>query len=219
MKTSTLKSTFLFFTFLLLCSFQDSFLIKRISDKDFRYEFFTTNKKKKPDIKKEYFWFKGGMIHHAQYGSAGELLDGKFSKFYHSNQLAEQGTFRKGLRIKEWKFWHPNGKISSIQHWASGVKHGVWLSFDSEGKMIESGFYKNNLKSKTWINYERKDTLVYKKGEIVTSKIKKEIPQKTESKESKRKTKTIEKSSDTTKPSFFKRLFSKKNKTHDAQGT
>ncbi|APT22139.1 hypothetical protein B0A78_08435 [Flavobacterium columnare NBRC 100251 = ATCC 23463] len=204
MKKSTFKFTSLLFISFILYSFQDPFLVKRVSDKDFRYEFFTTNKKKKPKINKDYFWFKGGLIHNSQYGIGGELLDGKFSKFYHSNQLAEQGTFKKGLKTKEWKSWHPNGKIAFIYHWSSGLKHGEYFSFDTEGKMIERGFYKNDLKSKIWIHFERKDTLIYKEGKIV-------VPKKPKN--------TIQKTSDTyTKTSFFKRLFRKKNKTHDAQG-
>lgn len=208
--------------FLLVSFGQDPYLIKRISDKNFRYEFYTSAKVVKSKKDKEYFWFKGGMIHAAQSGIAGELLHDKFVKFYHSNQLAEQGQFKFGLKNGQWKSWYENGNLSSVSQWKAGFKNGEFVVFGNDGAIVEKGNYKNNLKTGKWINYEKKDTLLYSKGQILTPKVK---PQKIKAVKEK---KTV-KPKETIKPkepvkkaeqkeSFFKRLFRKKNdqkKTND----
>ena len=96
-----LKLYFLATTFyFLLVSFDNPYSIKRITDKDFRYEFYTFNKKLNPESNKFYYCFKGGLIHCTESGVSGELLNGNFIKMFHNNQLAEQGSFKYGLKIE-----------------------------------------------------------------------------------------------------------------------
>lgn len=191
---------------LILFSFStDPYSIKRISDANFRYEFYTTKKSLKPKEYKIYYWFKGGLIHSAQSGIAGELLHDKFIKFYHSNQLAEQGKFKNGLKVGLWKSWFENGKIASIQNFKTGLLHGKYLLFNPEGEVIEQGKYTKGLKTGKWINLERKDTLIYRQGKIF---IKKTKPAKNKT------TKPTKNKEDKKSISFFKRIFAKKkNKT------
>ncbi|POR30746.1 hypothetical protein BWK58_00135 [Flavobacterium columnare] len=178
------------------------FNIKRISDKDFRYEFYTLKKEITPKLNKDYVWFKGGTIHTAQSGIAGELLQGEYKKFYHSNQLAEQGTFKKGLRVGTWKTWYENGKLATVSKWSKGLKRGKSIYYNTEGNVIEIGTFKKNVKNGIWINYEKKDTLKYKNGEVVITQEKKSKREKNN------------KDTDVSKKvSFFKRLFSKFAKT------
>lgn len=170
MKTFILPFLFsVIFTFLLM-SFGDPYTIKRISDKDFRYEFYTIDKKIKPNKKYVYSWFKGGLIHEAQGGIAGDLLNDKFTKMYHNNQLAEQGQFRNGLRVGEWKTWYRNGILASIQIWNSGFRSGKFLKYDLNGNLIESGHYMTDLKTGKWINIENRDTINYRRGIVVIEK-------------------------------------------------
>jgi hypothetical protein len=154
------------FAFALL-SFTDPYTVKRISDKDYRYEFYTTDKKTKPHKSQMYFWFKGGLIHETQGGIAGDLLNDKFIKMYHSNQLAEQGKFKNGLRIGVWKTWHQNGVLATDQNWDNGLRSGIYCSYDSTGNLIEKGRFIANYKTGKWINIEKLDTITYKKGKIV----------------------------------------------------
>lgn len=181
---------------LLLLSFTGISLKKRISDADYRYEFYTTDKvvSAKPD--REYYWFKGGAIHNSEYGMAGELLQDEYLKFYHSNQLAEAGKYDNGLKEGYWKTWFKNGTLQSKTYWSDGQKDGGYLSYDQTGFLTEEGKYKNNKKHGRWINYISKDTLKYADGKIIEKKIK------------------VKKVKDTlnTKPGFFKRLFTKKDK-------
>lgn len=178
---------------LFLQSFSDPYTMKRISDKEFRYEFYTTDKKVKAKDNKIYYWFKGGLIHNAQAGFVGELLDDKFVKTYNSNQIAEQGTFRKGLKIGLWKTWYNNGIVATTQKWCNGLRSGAFYSYDEKGLLIEKGKFRKNEKHGVWIDYIKKDTIVYKKGVVFIKKIKEE------------------KDNHNDKPNFFKRLFRKKS--------
>lgn len=154
----------------LLVSFSDPYTIKRISDVNFRYEFYTTENKVNPKKSKTYYWFKGGLIHYSQAGITGDLLNDKFIKMYHSNQLAEQGEFKEGLKEGLWKTWHPNGKIQTIQYWDNGLKSGNYYCYDDKGDMIVKGNYRHDVINGKWIDYVKKDTIVYSRGVVVVKK-------------------------------------------------
>ncbi len=210
LKTKILLTIFIVsFTFFIQ-SFSDISNFKRISDKEFRYEFYTTFKKVKPDANKIYYWFKGGLIHNAQAGFSGELLNESFVKTYHSNQLAEQGNFKNGLKVGLWKIWYPNGVVESTQKWKKGLRSGDFCIYDEKGILIEKGSFKKNLKNGVWINFLKKDTIIYKNGSVELKKIK---PLKAE------KDKTIVNPQNTdNKPGFFKRLFSKEKSKQNLNG-
>lgn|GEM_PF-1005594 len=177
MKTLTIPRYILLIFSFALVSFGDPYTIKRISDKNFRYEFYTTDKKINPKTSKTYFWFKGGLIHEAQGGVAGELLNDKFVKMYHSNQLAEQGQFKNGLRVGEWKTWHQNGVLATTLHYSNGLRSGKYFRYDESGKLVESGKFSSNLKNGKWKDTESEEIITYKNGVIVK---KKEIISKSE---------------------------------------
>jgi hypothetical protein len=170
LKTKTIFLFLYFFTISTTYSFSDPYTIKRISDKDFRYEFYTTVKKIKPKTHKTYFWFKGGLIHEAQGGIAGDLLNDKFTKMYHSNQLAEQGQFKDGLRVGLWKTWYSNGVLASILNYKKGLRCGKYFRYNENGILVENGKFSSNLKTGKWTNNENKEITTYRKGVIVKQK-------------------------------------------------
>jgi hypothetical protein len=203
---------------LFLLSFSDPYTIKRISDANFRYEFYTTQKKIKPKTNRIYYWFKGGLIHNAESGIAGELLHDKFIKMYHNNQLAEEGRFRKGLKTGLWKTWYQSGVLESNQKWSNGLRSGRYNHYDEKGNLTETGLYASNRKEGTWIDFIKKDTVAYKKGIIYVKKVKPVDEEKeakklktNQEKNKKESHKTVDCKS--TKESFFQRLFKKKKKT------
>lgn len=227
-----------------LMSFSDPYTIKRISDLNFRYEFYTTDKKIKPKDNKIYYWFKGGIIHNAQGGTAGALLNDIFVKMYHSNQLAEKGQFKDGLKDGLWKTWHPNGMVETTQYWSNGLKSGLYSRYDTNGIALEKGKYKEDIKHGQWIDCTKKDTLVYKKGIVYIEKPKLSKAEKEKLKADKKKAddnkkalRKSEKAQKTTtktttkvkatkktpanqpkKESFFKRLFGKKQPKQNQNG-
>lgn len=178
---------------LLLLSFTDPLLVKRISDADYRYEFSTTDKEINPKKDKVYFWFKGGAIHYAQGGIAGQLLHGKYTKTFHNNHLAEQGEFENGLKKGTWKMWYPNGLIQSTQYWNSGIRAGSYYQYGETGDIVVKGSFKNNKKHGKWIDFIKKDTVVYKKGTIYVEKPKLSKEEKLKVKEEKAKLREEEK--------------------------
>lgn len=248
MKTNTLFRFFCLSLALIFFSFTDPYLIKRISDTNFRYEFYTTDKKVSPKSDKNYYWFKGGAIHNAQGGAAGQLLHDGFTKMYHSNQLAEQGKFDEGLKTGWWKTWYENGAIETTQYWKNGLRTGAFNHFNNKGELIEKGYYKNDQRHGKWFDLVKKDTLVYKNGTVFVAKPKltkeekaklkedekvakaakkeqkqKEKEKKAAEKENKKKQKELEKQRKANQPkeqkeSFFKRLFKKKEPKVNANG-
>jgi len=219
LKTKVLPVFFLFFLSLFLVAFSDPYMIKRISDANFRYEFYTTDKKIKVKDHKVYYWFKGGAIHSAESGIAGTLLDDKFVKMYHSNQLAEQGQFKEGLKVGLWKTWHPNGTIETIQNWKKGFKYGDYFRYDQNGTLAETGEYSKDLKSGKWVNFEKKDTLVYKKGILVPKKQKlsksqeyKQKEEQTKLEQSQQRAKELEITQDTNTLASYKAATKEKEK-------
>lgn len=227
MKAKIAKLLLVLLSTFLLLSFSDPYTIKRISDANFRYEFYTTNKKIKAKDNKIYYWFKGGLIHNTQSGMTGELLQDKFIKMYHSNQLAEQGVFKKGLKVALWKTWYPSGVLETTQKWSNGLKTGDFFRFNENGLVIEKGNFKKGKKHGTWIDYIKKDTVVYKKGVVFIKKIKPSKVEKLKTKSIKKETeiqKIASKKLETTseakpkKESFFMRLFSKKQPKQSTNG-
>lgn len=164
MKTKLSLSLLYFFITFLLVSFSDPYSIKRISDQDFRYEFYVTNKTITPKVNKVYYWFKGGSIHSAQGDFGGDLLNEVFLKTYHSNQIAEKGNFKNGLKVGIWKTWHPNGSIESTQKWTKGLRTGMYYKYDENGLVAETGCYKNDKKQGKWYDFVKKDTVNYNNG-------------------------------------------------------
>jgi len=164
LKTKLSLSLLYFFSTFLLVSFSDPYLIKRISDQDYRYEFYVTDKTVTPKAKKVYYWFKGGAIHSAQGDFGGDLLNEVFLKTYHSNQIAEKGNFKNGLKVGFWKTWHPNGSIESIQKWTMGLRTGMYYKYDENGLVAETGCYKNDKKQGKWYDFVNKDTIHYNNG-------------------------------------------------------
>jgi hypothetical protein len=90
MKGKYLALFIIVFLAALLSSFKDPIQKKKITDVNFRYEFYTTQKDATPKQGIIYSWFKGGAIHTTENGASGELLHSSFEKFYLDNQLAEK---------------------------------------------------------------------------------------------------------------------------------
>lgn len=167
--------SFLFFSFSLILLISGStFLNKNLQKKiirsgDYNIECYVSLKEKKVfNDHKVYYWFKSGEIHTSMASVGGKVLHSKYSKFYRSNQLAEQGAFDYGLKNGLWKNWREDGTLKEIVEWKRGLLDGEFTSFDSFGNPLEKGNYKRNLKTGTWVNLKTKDTITYDKGTLLT---------------------------------------------------
>jgi len=127
---------------------QDKKELRHTTTDEFKCDFYvdlnSTTRLHKDTV--QYFWFKSQAIHVTQGGSDGKLLDGPFSKFYHSGQLAEKGVFRQGLKQGEWKAWYESGKLKSVYSYRSGMAKGRYFLYNDNGELIESGKIKNGVR-------------------------------------------------------------------------
>jgi antitoxin component YwqK of YwqJK toxin-antitoxin module len=69
---------------------------------------------------KEYFWYKSQEVKQTQGGSAGLLLHGLYERFYINKQIAAKGQFRKGLKHGRWMYWNEDGKIIGFEKYRRG---------------------------------------------------------------------------------------------------
>lgn len=223
-----LKSiTTLFFVlpFFLITSFNNDLQKKIFRNGEFDVECYVSLKKIKSfDEDKLYYWFKSGEIHESKYGVGGFVLHNEYSKFYASNQLAEQGMFSFGLKDGVWKTWYKNGQLKEVIGWSKGRKNGDYVSYDSEGNEIEKGRFRSNLKTGDWINLKTKDTITFKKGTLFIEENQpkkdnffKRLFKKKDKTESETEAENI-KEEQPKKDNFFKRLFKKKDKTESDSG-
>lgn len=127
-----------------------------------------------PDITNDrfYYWASGNSIHATQGGFSGRLLNGKYSEYYPSKSLKQQGLFKKGLKDGIWKLWNDNGKLVELYTWDSGIKSGKFSLFDDQGNLKQSGSYKNNLLNGKAISFDngKSTTIKYRNGQIINQK-------------------------------------------------
>lgn len=100
-----------------------------------------------------YYWCKAQKLFATQGGFSGQLVNGKFNKFYHTGQLAEQGSFKMGLRHGEWKLWHPNGFLKETCKYRYGKIKGRLVRYNLKGKVIAEEKYR---KGKLKLEYRKK---------------------------------------------------------------
>jgi len=97
------------------------------------------------DTDKRYYWYAHNHINSTQGGFSGKLLNGSYQEFYSGKQLKESGFLYKGLKNKVWKNWDEKGTLKDDYTWKSGRMNGVYHKYDSTGKVLEAGKYKNDL--------------------------------------------------------------------------
>lgn len=106
-----------------------------------------SEKKMKYEDTLHYFWFKAQKIHNTQGSSEGHLLNGSFTKFYHSGQMAEYGQFERGLKDGQWKSWYESGNLKTIYHYSNGQLSGNYTLYNESGDIRESGKIKRGEKN------------------------------------------------------------------------
>lgn len=168
-----MKIKLLIVLFLTLFSFKDSPKKNRysISDIDYKYTFYLTDKKvTKLKQNKKYHWYRSQKIHETVGDYDGDLLNGVFVKSFRSNQLAEKGVFKNGLKIGVWKKWFENGNLRTVAYWNNGLRRGRFIEYNDQGSLKIKGDYSNGKKNDMWIDLSISDTLYYKNGILLAEK-------------------------------------------------
>jgi hypothetical protein len=94
-----------------------------------------------------YFWFSGNQINTTQGGYSGKLLNGEYQDFYLNKNLKEKGFFDRGLKTGLWKNWTDNGILKDAFTFKNGIKNGSYIKYDTIGRVMQKGHYKQDLLS------------------------------------------------------------------------
>lgn len=89
---------------------------------------------------KFYHWTKAQQVRITQGGSSGQLLHGLFEAFYSNKQLAQKGSYCKGLKHGSWKYWYQDGTFQRTESWRHGVQLGKQQFFNESGELVRTEF-------------------------------------------------------------------------------
>lgn len=105
------------------------------------------------------------------------MMQGTYQRWHNNGVLADSGEMEGNYSLGIWKSWHPNGQLKDLRNYRKmksprnvnySMLDGEYRSWDETGKLKDSGFYKEGLKTGVWIewveNGEMRSLGVYKKG-------------------------------------------------------
>jgi hypothetical protein len=117
---------------------------------------------------RQYYWFSGNQINITQGGYSGKLLNGDYEDLYNNKNLKTTGAFEQGLKTGTWKNWTEEGILKDQFSFHAGQKNGPYFKYDSLGKVIEKGFYQDDLlngKQET-VSGDSTTVVYYKQGKV-----------------------------------------------------
>ena len=179
------------------------------------------NKNIRPDNERVYMWYTSQKIMETKGGFDGKLIHGSYRSFYLNNQLKEKGEVKYGLKHKEWKYWYSDGTLKEVIHWKNKIKNGTYYLYNDYGQLMAKSTFKKNKLNGRFYTYGTNGKIIekkkYKNGDEIISKPRQKIDKKPvaplEEKEKKMDTENKK------QPSFFDRIFEKKEKKVKKIGT
>ncbi|NQY11239.1 MAG: hypothetical protein HRT71_17210 [Flavobacteriales bacterium] len=140
-----------------------------------RFSIYNSNPKMNPKKILAYAWFKSNKVFVTKGGFDGKLLHGKYTSFYKSDQMMEQGEYKKGVKNGEWMLWKPNGSIDKVINWKGGKLDGTTSVYKGDkirteknyngGKLVIEKDKSKNKKSVDWKKKEDKPAEIEKTKE------------------------------------------------------
>jgi len=93
----------------------------------------------------------------------------KFKVTIKDNQgnVLEEGEYNSNLREGAWTIYHTNGYPKEILSYVAGQKHGIWLTLDNRGQLLERAYFYNDSRNGPYIKYNRsriKEEHTYRDG-------------------------------------------------------
>jgi len=117
---------------------------------------------------------EGRIIMSASYHNS--LMHGIFQRWHANGILADSGRMERNYNIGLWKSWYSNGQLMELKIYrqmktprnvAYSRLDGEYLSWHTNGRLKDSGFYKSGYKTGLWVEWSmdgQKALGVYKKG-------------------------------------------------------
>ena len=192
---------------------------RHIQTQTYKEECSLTTAKIIPKLNRVYYWYKANTLHHSRGDFGGELLHGTYKRFFITNELEIKGEFINGLKEGIWKTWHKNGQLRKIERWKNGLLIGKYKEFNNKGELVLAGKYSKGVKKGKWIDFVKKDTSIYRKGQVKLPKVKSKnneslvkgfFRKKSKSEKSIRVKDSLTSVNKSAKTSFLKRIFRKK---------
>ncbi|MCR9171947.1 MAG: hypothetical protein NXI10_05620 [bacterium] len=116
---------------------------------------------------KFYYWTKAQHVRATQGASSGLLLHGLFEAFYPDKQLAQKGSYKKGLKHGTWKYWHEDGTFQRVEKWSHGELSGKQLFYDEQGHLSRTEWIRGTIKKRVqtdsiihWKAFDRKTIIL-----------------------------------------------------------
>lgn len=84
---------------------------------------------------------KGGLMEEKFYKN--DLLEGAFKQFYSDKKTKAEGTYIAGEYTGKCSWYFPNGMAAAEGYYEKGIKKGVWLYKEQNGKIKEKEVWQN----------------------------------------------------------------------------
>lgn len=92
------------------------------------------------------------------------------------DELELIGELKNGLKIKEWRYYYPNGNLEFIENYYLGKRNGKYEVFYETGERKINGLMKDDLKVGHW-KWFKLDGTIEKEQDYEKGKIKIVIPE------------------------------------------
>ena len=86
---------------------------------------------------------ENGKLNSALYGA--DASNYTFTHYYASGIKSSTGKFKDGEKHGVWKTWDENGKLTAIAHYRNGEKTGTWIIHEPDHTSFEISFSHNHL--------------------------------------------------------------------------
>ena len=139
-------------------------------DSSIKASILVKEKKIKPNIISQYYWYYNNSIKTNQGGYKGHLLDGEYLVMAPKGDLLTKGDFKKGIKSGEWRRWDKDGFLLSVNNWKNGYKSGKEQQFKKGMLVAQYNFKRNQLDGnyKKFENTKLTETGSYKNGVLLS---------------------------------------------------
>jgi hypothetical protein len=75
-------------------------------------------------------------------------------QFNEQGIMTAEGWMMGSMKVKFWKFYHPNGKLAAEGHFTANERSGYWHFYDLNGNLHREGHYSKGSAENWWIFFD-----------------------------------------------------------------